>query len=76
MVGSGYYDDKTGKDVALDVRPGNVVHLPKMSFRFFSDFPGLSTFVKNEIALVREDEIISKWEDIQEYEAYKAALNT
>jgi co-chaperonin GroES (HSP10) len=76
QVGTGYYDADSGKDVPMDVKPGNVIHLPKMSFRLFTQFPGLQDFTSNTIALAREDEIISKWDSIEAFQSYKATLNS
>lgn len=77
-VGPGYYDDKTGKDVPLDLQPGNVVLLSQMGLKILTEVPGYSAYVRSKndtIALTRDSEVHLKWKSAKDYEAYKQLLN-
>lgn len=73
-AGPGYYSDDTGEDVALDVKPGNVVMLTRYGIRAFSSFPGVLDFTQDTIAMCRDSDIHAAWESIEAYEQYRAAL--
>ena len=64
-AGPGYYSDDTGDDVALDVKPGNVVMLTRY---------GIRAFRQDTIAMCRDSDIHAAWESIEAYEQYRAAL--
>jgi co-chaperonin GroES (HSP10) len=56
-VGKGYFDDDTGEDVAMDVKPGDIILLSPMGLKFYSTFPGLKGFTQNTLAMTTDDNI-------------------
>ncbi len=74
-VGSGYFDDETGGDVAMDIQPGNVVLVSRMGLKLYSQFPGISGYTKETIALTRDNEIHCAWASLEAYQAYREKLN-
>lgn len=74
LVGTGYVDDE-GADVPMDLKPGNVVMVPQMALKLYTQFPGLQDFTSNELALLLDHEIHMKWDDDAAYDRYKVALN-
>jgi len=74
-TGSGYYDDETGDDVAMDVPVGAVCLISQMGLKYYSHFPGISEYTGETIALTRESEIHMYWPNLEAYQAYKDALN-
>lgn len=75
LVGEGYYDEKSSDTIPLDLKPGNVVLLPRYSLSYYSFFPGLATFTKDKLAMCSEDEIRFVYQDLQAYEEAKKLLN-
>ena len=75
MVGAGYYDDDTGEDIPLDLKPGNIVLLSDMGLRYYTTFPGILEYTAKGIALSRETEIHMKFEDADAFEKYQSKLN-
>ena len=77
-AGAGYFDSDSGKDVPLDIQPGNVILVSQLSLKYLTEVPGYTAYVKNtndQIALTRESEIHMRWASIAEYETYKYILN-
>ena len=74
LVGVGYYDEDTGKDVPLDVQPGNIVLLSGMGLKLYSSFPGCQGYIPNTIALTRNSECHMIIPNADAYEKYKAVL--
>ncbi len=63
----------TGSDVSDEIKPGNIVLLPKAPM-FLSEFPGLLGFTKNTLALIDDDAIVIKYEDAAHFERAVQAL--
>lgn len=73
-VGEGYYDDETEKDIPLDVEPGDVILLGKMSASYFSTLDVLDqyitlseTYQRDTIGVTRESEILAKFPEAAVY---------
>jgi hypothetical protein len=75
MVGSGYTDDD-GNTVPCDVQPGNVIWIPALAQKPLSNFPGLSDFTINTLAMVLENQIQMSWPSLEDYSKYRDALNS
>lgn len=54
-VGAGYTDD--GKDVPLDVAPGDIILVGAVSVKLFSLFPLLEAYEPDSIGITRETDI-------------------
>jgi co-chaperonin GroES (HSP10) len=74
LIGEGYVDDD-GKDIPLMYKPGEILLVPEPSIRFFSQFPGLPNYTSNAIGLMREGDAHMSWDNFEQYELYKKALN-
>lgn len=57
LVGEGFYDDKTGEDIPLDVKPGDVVLVSGHAIRRFSCFGKLPVKSDVDIAIMKESDI-------------------
>lgn len=72
-IGAGYIDNE-GNDVAIDLAPGNVVLLSRLSLKYYSQFPGISEYTGEVLAMTRESEVHAAWPSVEAYEAYKKTL--
>lgn len=75
LVGAGYYDDESGEDLPIDLKPGNVVLLSNYAMKYYSQFPGLADYTENEIALTRDEEVHMVFPDLEAYQKIKGLLN-
>lgn len=75
MTGEGYYDESTGDDLPLGVKPGDVVLLADMGLKRYTTFPGLTEYTANTIALTRDSEIHMIFRGAEAYEKAKGLLN-
>jgi co-chaperonin GroES (HSP10) len=75
LTGAGYYDDTTGEDIPLELKPGNVVLLSNYAMKYYSQFPGLADYTQNTIALTREDEVHMVFPDLESFQKIKGILN-
>lgn len=68
-VGKGYYDDESGEDVALSVKPGQVVEVVRTGLRKYSTHPMLGgQYSGGELATTRESDITGLLADsVDEY---------
>jgi co-chaperonin GroES (HSP10) len=73
-AGSGYVDEE-GSDVPLDIAVGSVILVSALGLKLFSEFPGITDFVTNTIALTREGEVHISWPSIDAYLEYKRTIN-
>jgi co-chaperonin GroES (HSP10) len=57
-VGRGYFDDETGDDVPLDVKPGQVIEVVRTGLRRYSTHPILgSQYTSGELAILNESHV-------------------
>lgn len=70
MTGNGY-DNET----PCELDPGMLVMLPTNPL-YLSEFPGLSDYTANTLALVNEADILITYESIEGFDAAKVTLNT
>ncbi len=77
-VGSGYFDDSSeeGEDVPLDIQPGNVVMLSEFGLKYYSEFPGLSEYTGESLALALDKDVHCAWESIEAFKEYQKLLNS
>lgn len=57
LTGAGFYDDETGKDVPLEVEPGDIIQTGNISVRVYSSFPLLEAYEADTIGITRESDI-------------------
>ncbi len=69
-VGEGYFDEETGDDVAMDVKPGQVVALSRYGLRLLSNFPGFSNYEIDTMAICRDTDVQGIWQSIEDYQVY------
>jgi len=74
-VGKGYYDDSTGEEVPLDVKPGDIILTSAMGLKYYSTFPGLQGYTQNSLALTTDDNIHAVIPGFVAYEKIKGLLN-
>lgn len=74
LVGEGYYDEETGADKPLDIKPGNIVLLSSMGLKYYSSFPGIQGYVPNTLALSRDSEVHMIIPNFEAYEQMKGVL--
>lgn len=74
-VGSGYFDEATGNIEPLPYSQGELILVSPYGLKMYSQFPGITDFTDQKIALTRESEVHMSWKDFAAYEKYKAALN-
>jgi co-chaperonin GroES (HSP10) len=75
MTGAGFYDDETGEDVPLDVKPGDVVLLPQFAITPLSNFPGLTGVTGNSLAIIKDESIIFRYKGQAAFEAASRLLD-
>lgn len=74
MVGEGYVDDD-GVDVPMETRVGAVVVLNEFGLKSYSEFPGVTSYTENKIALTAESEIQMKFESLEDLAEFERLLN-
>ena len=74
LTGAGFTDED-GNVEECELTPGMIVLLTPESLQYFTQWPGLSGFTADEIAMTRESHISLFWNSLEHYEAYKAQLN-
>jgi hypothetical protein len=73
-TGAGYFDDDTGKDVPLMVRPGNIAVVDPANIRYFSRF-GLATSVPPDtVGFTTETSVQMVFDSEEAFKAYFAAV--
>lgn len=73
-TGPGYYNDETGEDVELDIKPGSVILVSEMGLKYYSHFPGLVEYTGETLALTRDSEVHISWPSLEAYTAYRNSL--
>lgn len=57
-VGKGYYNEETGEDVPLEVKPGQVVEVVRSGLRPYSNHPIIgSQYTNGDLALINDSHI-------------------
>jgi co-chaperonin GroES (HSP10) len=57
-TGNGYFDDESGEDVPLDVKPGQVVEVVRSGLRRYSSHPILGAqYTTGDLALINESHV-------------------
>ncbi len=74
VSGNGYYDEEGGADVPLDIRPGSVIMVSEMGLKYYSEFPGITEYTGEILALTRDSEIHAALSSIEEYAKYQEVL--
>jgi co-chaperonin GroES (HSP10) len=75
-VGQGYYDDETGEDAPLEVRPGAIVHASSVSVRVWSSFPFLEITESDILGKLRYSDVQWQWETEEDFIKELTELNT
>lgn len=74
-VGAGYVD-KAGKEIPLEVQPGNIVWVSEKAVAICSTVPGIhEALPAKTLALTSASEIKKSWTSIADYDADRVALN-
>jgi len=74
-VGTGYYNADKNETIPLDIKPGDVLMLPKFGTRWFSQFGPYSGYNSFDIGLTTESEIHFNFGPIENFDAIFKALN-
>lgn len=74
-VGKGFYDEKTGEDVALSVEPGDIILIGPLAVKYFSMFGNLEAYEPDSIGITRESEIQLRFKGEEGYGQVFATLN-
>jgi co-chaperonin GroES (HSP10) len=72
--GVGYYDEDD-EEVPLENSVGSVIEVSAHSLKTYSEFPGLSDYTSNKLAIVDDDVCHMSWPSLEAYEQYKQVLN-
>jgi co-chaperonin GroES (HSP10) len=72
-VGKGYYDDE-GEDVPVEVQPGDIALVGKLSVNWVSTFGGIITKNGPQLGFTRESEIKHYWKGQEGYAKYFEVL--
>lgn len=75
MVGEGYVNDDQ-QDVPMETKVGNVVVLNEFGLKYYSEFPGVSSYTENKLALTAESEIQMKFDSLDDLAEFERLLNT
>lgn len=74
-VGEGYFDDESGEEIPLSVKPGQVVEVVRSGLRRYSNHPILgSQYTTGDLALINESHVNTLL--AESVEEYKNALAT
>lgn len=74
MVGEGYVNDDQ-QDVPMETKLGNVVVLNEFGLKYYSEFPGVSSYTENKLALTAESEIQMKFDSLDDLAEFERLLN-
>lgn len=75
-VGEGYYDHETGKDIPIDVKPGDICLVGRISCQWFSRFGAVDGYsITQPIGITREEEIRLRLKGPKSYDKVFALLN-
>lgn len=75
-IGEGYTPvDGTEEKIPLDVKVGSVVMINEAGVNFFSTIPGFTAYSEMKLGLASEGDIQMRFANMEEFEAYKRALN-
>jgi co-chaperonin GroES (HSP10) len=74
-VGKGWYNEESGKEIPLDVKPGDVILIGEASVKYFSMFGGLQGYEADQIGITRESEIQLRFKGTEAYEQSFKILN-
>lgn len=74
MVGEGYVNDDQ-QDVPMETKVGNVVVLNEFGLKYYSDFPGVTSYTENKLALTAESEIQMKFDSLDDLAEFERLLN-
>lgn len=74
MVGEGYVNDDQ-QDVPMETKVGNVVVLNEFGLKYYSEFPGISSYTENKLALTAESEIQMKFDSLDDLAEFERLLN-
>lgn len=67
LVGEGYYDDETGKDVPLEIEQGDIVHASSVSVRVWSSFPLLEVTEADILGKMRYSDVQWKFKSEESF---------
>ena len=74
MTGNGYVDDD-GNDIPMETKVGSVVVLNEFGLKYYSQFPGISTYTESKLALTAESEIQMKFDSFDDLAEFEKQLN-
>ena len=74
MTGEGYVDDDN-KDVPMEVKVGSIVVLNEFGLKYYSEFPGITSYTENKLALTAESEIQMKFDSFEDLAEFEKLLN-
>lgn len=75
LVGRGYYDDVTKKDVPLDIVPGDIILTAMASVKVYSSLPLLETTDSDIIGMTRHGDIQWRWKGEEAFLRFFESLN-
>lgn len=76
LVGAGYYDPKDESIVPLDVAPGDIILVGRLSVKWLSTFGPLVSSGENQIGITRESEIQLRFKGQAGQDAVFASLRS
>jgi co-chaperonin GroES (HSP10) len=74
MLGEGYINDDN-EDVPMETKVGDIILINEFGMRYYSEFPGLTEYTRNTLAVTNESEIQLRFKGISDYEKFEALLN-
>jgi co-chaperonin GroES (HSP10) len=74
-VGKGFYDEVSGKEVDLNVQPGDIILIGETSAKYFSFFGSLQNYEPHTIGITREAEVQLRFRGAEGYEKAFKLLN-
>jgi hypothetical protein len=75
-VGTGYVDEDTGDDVALDCRPGDIILVPETAVKSWGRFPLLEIPESNVIGIVNYSNVQWRFKSEEDFWAFLRDFNS
>lgn len=55
LTGKGYYNEETGEDVPLDIKPGNIIQVGRQAVDWFGTFGSITRGKESGVGITRQD---------------------
>ena len=75
LVGKGYYDEETGKDIPMDIKQGDILMIPPFSVRWLSELGPFTDYKQDKIGLTTEKEIHFNFGPLENFNKFFNMLN-